>query len=41
MPRTTPAEELQLIESIVTAHPSGIGIADIEAGRCPGSVFAP
>lgn len=31
MPRTTSAEELQLIESIVTAHPSGIGIADIEA----------
>jgi hypothetical protein len=31
MPRTTSAEELQLIESIVKAHPSGIGIADIEA----------
>ncbi len=31
MPRTTPLEELQLIESIVAAHPSGIRIADIEA----------
>ena len=31
MPRTTSVEELKLIESIVTAHPNGIGIADIEA----------
>lgn len=31
MSRLTQAEELQLIESIVTAHPSGIGIAGIEA----------
>lgn len=31
MPRTTSVEELMLIESIVTAHPNGIGIADIEA----------
>ena len=30
MPRITPAEELQLIESIVAAHPGGIGIAEIE-----------
>ena len=31
MPRTTPLEELKLIEAIVAAHGSGIGIADIEA----------
>ena len=31
MPRTTPSEEIQLIESIVAAHPNGIGISDIEA----------
>jgi hypothetical protein len=31
MPRATPTEELKLIESIVTAHPGGIRIADIEA----------
>jgi len=31
MPRTTPSEELQLIESIVAAHPNGIRISDIEA----------
>lgn len=31
MPRTTPIEELKLIESIVAAHPRGIRIADIEA----------
>jgi hypothetical protein len=31
MARITPAEELQLIESIVAAHPSGIRMADIEA----------
>lgn len=31
MPRTTPAEDLQLIEAIVLAHPGGIGISDIEA----------
>ncbi|CAN1553620.1 Fido domain containing protein [Burkholderiaceae bacterium] len=31
MPRTTPSEEIQLIESIVAAHPDGIGISDIEA----------
>lgn len=30
MPRITPAEELHLIESIVAAHPGGIGIAEIE-----------
>ena len=30
MPRITPADELQLIESIVAAHPDGIGIAEIE-----------
>jgi len=30
MSRTTPPEELQLIESIVAAHPSGLQIADIE-----------
>ena len=30
MSRTTPPEELQLIESIVAAHPSGMQIADIE-----------
>jgi L-asparaginase len=29
MSRITPADELQPIESIVTAHPSGIGIAEI------------
>ena len=31
MPRTTPSEELQWIESIVLAHPQGIRISDIEA----------
>jgi len=31
MPRTTPNEELQLIESIVAAYPNGIGITAIEA----------
>jgi len=31
MSRTTPSEELQLIESIVAAHPTGIGISGIEA----------
>jgi hypothetical protein len=31
MPRTTPLEELKLIEAIVAAHSSGIGIADIES----------
>ncbi|MCX7261843.1 MAG: hypothetical protein NTX67_03495 [Burkholderiales bacterium] len=31
MPRTTPNEELQLIESIVAAFPKGMGIAAIEA----------
>ena len=31
MPRATPTEDLELIESIVTAHPSGIRIADLEA----------
>jgi hypothetical protein len=31
MPRTTPSEELQLIESIVADHPNGIRISDIEA----------
>jgi hypothetical protein len=31
MPRTTPQEELQLIEAIVAACPKGIGIAAIEA----------
>ena len=30
MPRTTPLEDLKLIEAIVAAHSSGIGIADIE-----------
>lgn len=30
MSRSTPREELQLIESIVVAHPNGIGISDIE-----------
>ena len=30
MPRITPAEELNLIESIVAAHHGGIGIAEIE-----------
>ena len=31
MSRTTPSEELDLIESIVAVHPRGIGISDIEA----------
>ena len=31
MPRTALTEELKLIEFIVAAHPSGIGIAGIEA----------
>ena len=31
MSRTTPSKELDLIESIVAAHPRGIGISDIEA----------
>ena len=31
MPRTTPLAELKLIEAIVAAHSSGIGIADIES----------
>ena len=31
MARTTPSEELELIESIVADHPNGIGISDIEA----------
>jgi hypothetical protein len=31
MPRSTLTEELRLIESIVAAHPSGIGISGIEA----------
>jgi hypothetical protein len=31
MPRATLTEELKLIESIVAAHPSGIGITAIEA----------
>jgi hypothetical protein len=31
MPRAAPSEELQLIESIVAAHPNGIRISDIEA----------
>ena len=31
MPRATLNEELKLIESIISAHPSGIGIAAIEA----------
>lgn len=31
MPRITPNEELQLIESIVASHPSGLGISAIEA----------
>ncbi len=31
MPRATQTEELKLIESIVAAHPTGIGIATIEA----------
>ncbi|GAB1460605.1 hypothetical protein MASR2M50_23790 [Thauera sp.] len=30
MPRTTLQEELELIASVVGAHPVGIGIADIE-----------
>jgi len=39
MPRATLTEELQLIESIVAAHPGGIGIAAIEAemARCHGN----
>jgi len=31
MSRTTPSEELDLIESVVAAHPRGIGISDIVA----------
>jgi len=31
MARTPLGDELQLIESIVAAHPNGIGISDIEA----------
>ncbi|MBU3695043.1 MAG: Fic family protein, partial [Rhodocyclaceae bacterium] len=31
MPRATPTDELKAIESIVAAHPGGIGIASIEA----------
>ena len=31
MPHPTPHEEVKLIEAIVAAHSSGIGIADIEA----------
>jgi hypothetical protein len=31
MSRTAPSKELDLIESIVAAHPRGIGISDIEA----------
>lgn len=31
MPRTSPSEALRYIESIVAAHPGGIGISDIEA----------
>ncbi|MDO8280092.1 MAG: Fic family protein [Burkholderiaceae bacterium] len=31
MPRATPTQERKLIESILAAHPSGIGIAAIEA----------
>jgi len=31
MGRLTPVEELKQIESIIAAHPSGIGIAGIEA----------
>lgn len=31
MPRATLTQELELIESIVAAHPGGIGIAGIEA----------
>ena len=31
MPRATPNEELQLIESIVAGHPGGLGISAIEA----------
>ena len=30
MPRSTPTEDLKLIESIVSAHPNGIGISAIE-----------
>ena len=35
MPRITPVDELQLIESIVAAHPGGIGIAEIEQAMVP------
>lgn len=31
MPRATPTEELQLIESILAGHPGGLGISAIEA----------
>ena len=31
MPRATPTEDLELIESIVTAHADGIRIVDLEA----------
>lgn len=31
MPRVTPTEELELIESIVADHPKGLGISAIEA----------
>ncbi len=31
MPRTTPIEELKLIESIVAGHPNGLGISASEA----------
>lgn len=31
MPRATPTEELQLIETILAAHPGGLRIADLEA----------
>lgn len=39
MPRTTPTEELKLIESIVAAHSNGLGISAIEAeiGRRQGT----
>ncbi|MFA7316738.1 MAG: hypothetical protein WC029_04125 [Sulfuricella sp.] len=39
MPRTTPTEELKLIESIVATHSNGLGISAIEAeiGRCQGA----
>ena len=36
MPRATLTEELKLIESIVAAHPSGIGITAIEAEMAQG-----